>query len=166
MLKSGPRKPRLEALTLCQWSIANLSILYKFVGDGKLHGAAMMDYLSYTTKVYQLVQRFSLVSVFQYDREYRKMQAEMGFRWGTDVQHLHTLCLQPRERQLAQNGKKGQSLSSLPKDRVDKREGETVCRSFNTEKGCSFRNCKYKHQCILPGCNQRHTVQTHMQAKN
>ena len=29
IVKSGPKKPRLENLTLCQWSVANLSILYK-----------------------------------------------------------------------------------------------------------------------------------------
>lgn len=98
VVKSGPKKPRIENLTLSQWSVANLSILYKLAGDNKLVGTALMDYLSYTTKVYQLVQRCSLVSVLLYDREYRRLQSSMGFRWGTDVQHLHTLFLQPREK--------------------------------------------------------------------
>ena len=98
MVKSGPRKPKLENLTLSQWSIANLAILYKLVGENRLGADAMLDYLSYTTKVYQLVQRFNLPSVLLYDREYRKLQATMKFRWGTDVQHLHTLCLQARDR--------------------------------------------------------------------
>ena len=53
-----------------------------------------MDYLSYTNKVYQLIHRYSLVSVLLFDREYRKLQASMGFQWGTDVQHLHKLFLQ------------------------------------------------------------------------
>ena len=96
VIKSGPKKPRLESLTLSQWSVANLAILYRLVNEGKLVGPNLMDYLSYTTKVYQLVQRFSLSSVLLYDREYRKLQASMSFHWGTDVQHLHTLFLQPR----------------------------------------------------------------------
>ena len=104
VIKSGPKKPKLESLTLSQWSIANLAILYKLVNDGKLVGPSLMDYLSYTTKVYQLVQRFSLVSVLLYDREYRKLQGSMGFRWGTDVQHLHTLFLQPRPSGGSQGG--------------------------------------------------------------
>ena len=31
VIKSGPKKPKLESLTLSQWSIANLAILYKLV---------------------------------------------------------------------------------------------------------------------------------------
>ena len=46
---------------------------------------------------------FSLISVLLYDREYRRLQATMGFRWGTDVQHLHTLHLQQRDRPVVQN---------------------------------------------------------------
>ena len=91
VLKSGPKKPRLESITLSQWSIANLAILYKLMGEGKLQGPALLDYLSYTTKVYQLVQRYNLISVMLYDREYRKLQGSMGFSRGADVQHLHTL---------------------------------------------------------------------------
>ena len=91
VMKSGPKKPRLENITLCQWSVANLAILYKLVGENKLQGTALMDYLSYTTKIYQLVQRYTLVSVMLYDREYRKLQASLKFRWGTDVQHLSNI---------------------------------------------------------------------------
>ena len=43
IVKSGPKKPRLENLTLCQWSVANLSILYKLVGENKLVRTALMD---------------------------------------------------------------------------------------------------------------------------
>ncbi|MEW8544995.1 MAG: hypothetical protein AB2693_15835, partial [Candidatus Thiodiazotropha sp.] len=53
VIKSAPKKPKLEQLTLSQWSVANLAILYKLVGEGKLVGNALMDYLSYSTKFYQ-----------------------------------------------------------------------------------------------------------------
>ena len=43
VVKSGPKKPRLENLTLSQWCVANLSILYRLVGDNKLAGLALMD---------------------------------------------------------------------------------------------------------------------------
>ena len=100
IVKSGPKKPRLENITLCQWSVANLAILYKLVGENKLQGPSLMDYLSYTTKIYQLVQRYSLVSVLLYDREYRKLQASLKFRWGTDVQHLsNIICRLGRSQQ-------------------------------------------------------------------
>ena len=91
VVKSGPKKSILENLTLSQWSIANMAILYKLINEGKLQGQSLLVYLSYTTKIYQLVQRFNLPSVLLYDRERRKLQAAMNFRWGTDVQHLNSI---------------------------------------------------------------------------
>ena len=169
IVKSGPKKPKLEALTLSQWSIANLSILYRLVGEEKLAGQSLMDYLSYTTKVYQLVQRFSLISVLLYDREYRRLQATMGFRWGTDVQHLHTLHLQQRDRPVVQNSlgatKQKLGVQNLGQKRGDKRD-IGICRNFNTVKGCTYPTCKFKHVCIVPGCNKPHPVMTHISEKN
>ena len=86
-----------------------------------------MDYLSYTTKVYQLVQRFTLGSVLLFGREYRKLQASMGFRWGTNVQHLHTLFLQTRNQsllrpasKLRQANRMGKNLENLSRGRIEK----------------------------------------------
>ena len=137
LVKSGTRKPKLENLTLSQWSVANLSILCKLSREGKLTGSSLMDYLSYTTKVYQLVQRYNMISVFLYDREYRKLQANEGFRW----------------------------VKSNSGSRPEKRD-LGGCRNFNSAKGCTYLQCKYKHQCILPGCSQKHSAVTHMVEKN
>ena len=172
VLKSGSKKPKLESLSLSQWSIANMAILYKLVGDGKLEGPALMDYLSYTTKVYQLVQKYSLASVLLYDREYRKLQGSMGFRWGTDVQHLHTLYLQPRDKPLTAGGttnipqKKRPSHTSAPTLRPQRSRDAEICRNFNSEKGCKYTNCRFRHQCIVPGCNDSHPVALHLTKKN
>ena len=107
ILKSGPKKHKIENVSLAQWTIANLAILYRLHREGKLTGEGILDNLSYTRKVYQLVQRFNLVSVLLYDREYRKLQCAHEFRWGTDVPHLHSVYLQPRlprPRNLAPRG--------------------------------------------------------------
>ena len=90
ILKSGV-KPKLESLTLSQWSIANLAILYTVVGEGKLEGNGMLYYLSYTTKICQHTQRYENVSAYFYDREYRILQACHDFRWGTDIPNFHTM---------------------------------------------------------------------------
>ena len=166
VFKSGPKKPRLENLTLSQWSIANLAILYKLSGENKLGGPSMLDYLSYTTKVYQLVQRFSLMSVLLYDREYRKLQAQMGFRWGTDVQHLHTLCLQPRDKQPSQGVKKPVGPKPTGGKQEKPKRDSPICRNFNSSKGCTHQTCSFRHECIVPGCGKKHTVMTHMTEKN
>lgn len=168
VIKSGPKKPRLESLTLSQWSVANLAILYKLVNEGKLVGPSLMDYLSYTTKVYQLVQRYSLTSILLFDREYRKLQSNMNFRWGTDVQHLHTLFLQPRTGSSSQANsggiqKKGGNSQFQAKPRPEKRFD--ICRNFNSEKGCSYEQCRYKHRCIVPGCTQNHPATAHSHEK-
>ena len=107
ILKSGPKEPKLENVSLAQWTIANLAILYRLHGEAKLTEESILDNLSYTRKVYQLVQRFNLVSVLLYDRDYRKLQCAHEFRWGTDVPHLHSVYLQPRlpcPRNLAPRG--------------------------------------------------------------
>lgn len=167
VVKSGPKKPKLENLSLSQWSIANMAILYKLVGEGKLPGSALMDCLSYSTKIYQLVQKCSLPSVLLYDREYRQLQASMEFRWGTDVQHLHTLHLQPRDKLLKQgthyqNGKKGPVQTHSAKQKLEKRD-VGICHNYNTQKGCTYPQCKYQHQCLVPGCNQKHSVTSHVE---
>ena len=79
IVKSGV-KPKLEAITLSQWSIANMAIIYRLLGEGKLGDEGVIDYLSYGTKIYQLTQRYENVSVYFHDQEYRKLQASHNFR--------------------------------------------------------------------------------------
>ena len=165
IVKSGPKKPRLENLSLSQWSVANLAILYRLIGENKLQGTNLLDYLSYTTKIYQLVQRYSLISVLLYDREYRKLQASLNFRWGTDVQHLSNIHLQVRERPAAQNSQQKKTFPFKPVRNGQVKTDTPVCRNFNSQKGCSFLDCKFKHICIIPGCKQAHSALNHSHAK-
>lgn len=174
VVKSGPRKPKLENVTLAQWSVANLAILYKLVGESKLHAGNILDYLSYTTKVCQLVQRYTLVSVLMYDREYRQLQARHGFRWGTDVPHFHTIHLQPRPTHPSQpsarssgshSGKGGNSKGGTLST-TQTLDGKIICRLYNSKAGCHYKECRYAHQCSNAGCHQYHSAQTHHQQKN
>ena len=90
VLKSGGQtNPNLK-------TTANLAILYKLHGEAKLTGDGILDYLPYMTKVCQLVQRYNLVSVLLYDREYRKLLCAHDFQWDTYVPHLDSVYLQPR----------------------------------------------------------------------
>ena len=138
ILKSGPKKPKLESVTLAQWFVANLAILYRLLGEGKLEVPNILDYLSYTTKICQLVQKFNLVSVLVYDREYRKLQATHGFRWGTDIPHLHSVHLQARPvRQFGQQEGKGYTGSGNNPARSHHgpvtSEGKIICKLFNSK---------------------------------
>ena len=128
-------------------------------------GASLMDYLSYTTKVYQLVQRFSLASVLLYDREYRKIQSNMNFRLGTHVQHLHTLFLQSRSNSSVQTNpivaKGGAANQPGTRSRPDRRTDNNFCRNFNSDKGCSLEQCEFRHRCLVPGCGHAHSAVSH-----
>ena len=170
VLKSGPRRPKLENVTLAQWSVANLAILYKLVAESKLHAGNILDYLSYTTKICQLVQRFTLISVLLYDREYRQLQARHGFRWGTDVPHFHSIHLQPRlVRQspvAQQKGVTGTQKNTAGPAHNLTLDGKVICKLFNSKSGCHYKECKFVHKCSHSGCHQYHSAQTHNQSKN
>ncbi|CAG2248787.1 unnamed protein product [Mytilus edulis] len=96
VFKSGPLRPKLESLSLCQWSRANLSIMYKLLSTGELTQTQVLDYLSYTMRFYHLVSSCEFVSVLFFDREYRRLQKQHNFRWGTDIPHLQSVYLRPK----------------------------------------------------------------------
>ena len=147
-------KSNIETITLSQLSIANLVILYTLFGEGKLLDQGVTDYLSYTTKVYQLTQRYENVSVYLYDREYRKMQAAHNFRWGTDIPHLHTMQLTPRAPRnntrfppANKSAQRGAPAGPLAAD------GRPICKMFNTHRGCGYTDglLSFLFRCIFPG---------------
>ena len=54
VLKTGPAKPKLENLSIHQWSVASICILYKLIQDQKLQNIQdILDYQSYTIRVHQ-----------------------------------------------------------------------------------------------------------------
>ena len=169
VLKSGPKKPKLENITFAQWSVSNLAILYKLVGEGILNPTGIMDYLSYTTKICQLVQRYTLLSVLHYDQEYRQLQAQHNFRWGTDVPHLQTVYLVARApKPLSANGKHFQPNLSKPQGHSYPctLDGRIICKLYNTRAGCHYTDCKFVHACSHVGCHQTHSAVTHRESKN
>ena len=164
VVKSGS-KPKLDNITLSQWSIANLAILYVLLGEGKLLPDDILDYLSYSTKVYELTQRYENTSVYLYDREYRKLQACHGFRWGTDIPHLQTIRLIPRvshsdRRPRPQHPPYGQSKQVVAGTMTG--DGRAICRLYNTQRGCGYTDCKFVHACSYRGCFQVHPATVHL----
>ena len=167
VLRSGARKPALSSLSVTQWSLANLAILRKLIDTGRLSDSAIMDYLSYTAKTLQLVQRYEISSVWEHDRDYRKLQSQHGFRWGTDVSHLHLVHLRPRINQGRLGQKARNPTSAFNRNFKDKgNEGKETCRKFNSRAGCPFTDCKFVHVCSVSGCGQKHSYPLHDQLKN
>ncbi|VDI17050.1 Hypothetical predicted protein [Mytilus galloprovincialis] len=168
IFKSGPVKPKLESLSLCQWSSANLSIMYKLLSSGDLPQTQLLDYLSYTARIYNLVASCDMVSVFFYDREYRQLQKQHKFRWGTDVPHLHSIYLRPKGFVKPQTGgSKYQTTGPRPGVKHDisyashTSGGREICKRFNSRKGCFMTNCRFEHVCAVPGCANKHPAHSH-----
>ena len=167
--RSGTKKPKLETLTISQWSSANIAILYKLHQDGVLALNEVFDYLSYTSHVYSLISSHEVVSVYLYDREYRRLQAAHKFRWGTAVGHLahgflrlrgtsssHSNTQKPRVAYKAERQTYRQFQAQAP-------ESKPTCRNFNSKDGCSFRGCRFNHVCHVPGCGKSHSGFNHNQ---
>ena len=150
-LNIGARKPKLESVTLQQWSAANAKILYQLAQDGKITMAPLPDYLAYTVKVSQLAEHYEWVSVLAYDQEYRRLQASLGFAFGTDAQHLHTVYLV--QKQTSKPGNRPSkarptNLAGSTKAPVDPASGKEVCRNYNKAQ-CKWGTLCYRaHVCL------------------
>ncbi|CAC5380696.1 unnamed protein product [Mytilus coruscus] len=169
VFKSGPAKPKLETLTVTQWSMANLSIMYKLLAVGDLASSQVMDYLSYTMRVYLFLSSCELVSVLFFDREYRRLQKQHQFRWGTDIPHLHSVFFRPKflqgkySRTTPQTqGSKGMSNKQhLITYASHAPSGKMICKKFNSRKGCFMSHCKFEHVCAIPACADKHPAFQH-----
>ena len=167
ILHSGPAKPKLETLTITQWSMANMAIMYKLLSTGDLAPIQMLEYLSYTMSIWRFSCTCEWVSVLFFDREYRKLQKQLNFPWGTDVPRLQTEIL--RQKSLETNPKPlihSQVQLSKPKQFVTNYASHTsngiaICKKFNFRKGCFLPQCKFEHVCAVPGCAGKHPAFKH-----
>ena len=95
----------------------NSRIMYQLLRKGKLSATTsdIADYLAYTVKFAELLESQTLASALMYDNEYRKLQCEHGFRWGSDSQHLHTRFLVKRRSSvLTTNAPNSQKIFPTP----------------------------------------------------
>ena len=143
-----PQPPAVGNTT--RWQ--DLRIYLAAAAVGKPHD--ILDYLSYSTKVYELTQRYENTSVYLYDREYRKLQAYHGFRWGTDIPHLQTIRLIPRVSRSDRRPR--------PQHSPMTGDGRAICRLYNTQRGCGYTDCKFVHACSYRGYFQVHPATVHL----
>ena len=169
--RSGSRKPKLEGLTISQWSLANIAILYKLFQDNSIKMEEVFDYLSYTSHIYGLIGTHELASVYYYDREYRRLQATHKFRWGTAIGHLAPSYL--RLRPATQVGGARPRTNQRPDGPPQRApfmsrssEGRTICKNYNSTQGCTFKGCRFDHACSIPGCGRGHPRCSHGESKN
>ena len=136
VLRAAKGKSKLEQITLSMWVAANSRIMHELHKKGKLSATTsdIADYLAYTVKFAELLESHTLASVVAYNNEYRKLQCEYGFRWGSGSQHLHTRFLIRRRPPMS-----GANLQKLPpRLNCQPQESHTIpiCRKFNSITGC------------------------------
>ena len=135
----GGGKLKLDLITPAQWTTANARILAEYIKDGQGDSRFTLDYLSYTAKIGELATRYTWSSVIQFDDDYRRRQAEFGFRWGSDSPHSSQLLLRERD---ARNKQQRRQEKQQPGKEIP------FCFNYNNGKTCQFgSDCKYRHCC-------------------
>ena len=158
LVKSGPAQPKLKGLSKAQWSLANLAIFNKLVTEGELDKQGMLDYMSHTAYMYRVMLSEDKVSVFQYDRKYRREQSQPQLRWGTHASHLNDVCLRQKTVKRQQKPQSG-TRDMGPKTSA----GKVICKRFNSTAGCNLAKCKFLHVCSVPSCEKPHPSTCHDQ---
>ena len=71
ILDCGSKKPKLESVSISQWSIANLRIFNELLTRGSLSTPlSMQEYLSYSIKVLELASKYTWQSILKYDDKF------------------------------------------------------------------------------------------------
>ena len=149
----GNRRPKLSEISISDFNIANVRILYRLIETGQLPTYSdVKGYLIYTVKINQLASKFSWLNVLNYDNEYRLAQAKYGFPWTYDCNHMHTFWLSGSPIQKAgtfSNKRYPRSYQNTdPSDLASVTDdGKTICRMFNRFRGCRLVECKFEHVC-------------------
>lgn len=158
--RSGPKKPKLQTISIEQWCLANTRIMDMLLTQDERDSTSLRDYMAYTIKVCQLFTAYDKITVLQYDREYIYLQSQYGFRWGTDAPHIHTVHLKVKTTTV------GVSITRpyYPSSARGAVHSDQLCRLFNTREGCHYgTTCKFAHQCSQPGCKLAHSRLDHPQ---
>ena len=75
----------LEKVTPLQWTGASLRIMARLIQSNKLNVHGVLQYQAYMAMLTSLAESYTWVSILQFDRQYRSLQAVFEFSWGTDV---------------------------------------------------------------------------------
>ena len=66
VISSGPKRPKLESITLNQWVIANTRIFFSLLDSGRLSSSReVRDYLAYTVRVMEFYPKHDWVSILR-----------------------------------------------------------------------------------------------------
>ena len=161
-------KIKLDAIGPLQYMEASLRILRAMALKDDLSRPDMLRYVAYLIKIANFGQKFQWKSVLNYDREYRKSQAEMGFPWGADNSYMMQQHLTAKTTDSNTSNKastKTNATSTHAQTRYDPETGKPICGRFNTQNGCSYgQKCNFVHKC--KACFKQHSYVNHSDASH
>lgn len=124
-------------ITIAEWGAANCRLMNHLLTTGLLQRTDIEFYLAYTTKIFDLAEKYEWSSILEYDYQYRELQAEHGFSWGISNPHMELQVLVPRTK-LAHEQKHAQGRR--------KQTEQEECKLFLAHGYCRFGDkCRYKH---------------------
>lgn len=133
------KEPKKKVLTLEQWS--DLFVKYMAIYVSK-HKEAAIPILSHYQTVRTLHRRGG--DWLEYDRTFRKRKAFSGYPWASVDQQAYTEALTKKEMTSPKAGPKNQPFRTPVTSRIP----FGYCRKYHTAAdGCTFPQCKWKHQC-------------------
>lgn len=160
LLKSSS-KPKPEQVTAEQWISANARILKTMVQSGELNASNINGYLTHTEQVGEYLQIYETPGVMLYDHRFRDMVAKGSSVWGQPDIHGIGFFLRPKVKNLEKNQKfKYQRKEGSAKESRER----PVCKEWQSENGCKWPQCKFRHVCIIEGCNKNHPQFLHAAA--
>ncbi|VDI43604.1 Hypothetical predicted protein [Mytilus galloprovincialis] len=92
------KKKTLDKISIEEWGYANIRILQEMLKRNTAFN--VNTYLNYTADIFRLASKYVWYSVLLYDKEYRDMQAEEKFTWGTYRQDLRDFQLVSKRENL------------------------------------------------------------------
>jgi hypothetical protein len=131
-----------SGISVHEWSGANCRVMAALLRSGDLKAEDIEFYLAYTTLIHELAESHDWESILDFDYMYRERQAEYGFPWGTNTNHLELQLLVGNQKQ-----KFSQKPNYSHPNYHNHRDTRPLCRLYQTRNGqCPFgQSCKYKH---------------------
>ncbi len=168
------RKPIRDIVTWTQCFAVYTAVL------ATKESSIVPELMAYMISTIRSAQEYDEPAWQLYDRAFREKAAATGFKkWSQLDPVLYNRCFTAKAKQVpfclhcAQSGHLPESCPSQKKRpfsvnsgippwsapakaaRLQPRRDSTICGMFN-KGNCTFKFCKYRHICAIPGCEGRH----------
>lgn len=134
-----------SGISVGEWGAANLRLLNHLLSTGALARSHLEFYLAYSTHILDALETYEWESILEYDFQYRELQAEHKFMWGTPATQLEHKILIPRTHRLSvqKSNRSWGHRQSRPYQPAGKTQD---CKLFLAHGSCRFgQACIYNH---------------------